>query len=141
MQAQILNLLKELQARLGLTYFFIAHDVSVVRHMCDRIGVMYLGRIVELLPDDDIEKSAGHPYTRSLISSVPRLDSENVTERLILGGDVPSPINLPEGCRFHVRCYKTMEQCRREDPGFYEIRAGHKVACLLHKPKQEPVRP
>jgi oligopeptide transport system ATP-binding protein len=135
MQAQILNLLKELQARLELTYFFIAHDIGVVRHMCDRIGVMYLGRVVELLPDDDIGQNAKHPYTQSLISSIPGLDDENATERFILGGDAPSPINLPSGCRFHERCFKTMAECRSVDPESYEVRDGHNVACLLYKPK------
>ena len=100
MQAQILNLLKELQARLGLTYFFIAHDVSVVRHMCDRIGVMYLGRIVELMSDDDIENNARHPYTQSLISSVPRLDSDKAGERFILGGGRAQPHQPSPGLPF-----------------------------------------
>lgn len=135
MQAQVLNLLKQLQSRLGLTYFFIAHDISVVRHMCDRIGVMYLGRIVELLPDDDIEQNAMHPYTQSLIKSIPKMDDENITERFILRGDVPSPINLPSGCRFRERCFKTMAQCHYVDPEFYKIRDGHNVSCLLYKPK------
>jgi len=131
MQAQILNLLKDLQGRLGLTYLFIAHDLSVVKHMSSRVAVMYLGRLVEVLRDEEIEERARHPYTVSLISSIPKLDEEEKGKKIILEGDIPSPINLPEGCRFQTRCYQATEQCRRIDPKLKDLGGGHQVACLL----------
>jgi oligopeptide/dipeptide ABC transporter ATP-binding protein len=131
MQAKILNLLKDLQERLGLTYLFIAHDLSVVKHMSSRIAVMYLGRVVEVLRDEEIEQRAMHPYTLSLISSIPKLDEEEKEEKIILEGDIPSPIHLPEGCRFQTRCYRVTEQCRRIDPELKDLGEGHQVACLL----------
>ena len=131
MQAQILNLLKDLQGRLGLTYLFIAHDLSVVKHMSSRVAVMNLGRLVEVLRDEEIEERARHPYTVSLISSIPKLDEEEKGKKIILEGDIPSPINLPEGCRFQTRCYQATEQCRRIDPELKDLGEDHQVACLL----------
>jgi oligopeptide/dipeptide ABC transporter ATP-binding protein len=131
MQAQILNLLKDLQARLCLTYLFIAHDLSVVKHMSSRVAVMYLGRVVEVLRDEEIEQRARHPYTVSLISSIPKLDEEETGEKIILEGDIPSPVNLPEGCRFQTRCYRVTEQCRSVDPEIKDLGEDHQVACLL----------
>ncbi len=131
MQAQILNLLKDLQGRLGLTYLFIAHDLSVVKHMSSRVAVMYLGRVVEVLRDEEIEVRARHPYTVSLISSIPKLDEEEKEKKIILEGDIPSPVNLPEGCRFQTRCYRVTEQCRRIDPELKDLGRDHQVACLL----------
>ncbi len=132
MQAQILNLLKDLQGRLGLTYLFIAHELSVVKHMSSRVAVMYLGRVVEVLRDEEIEERARHPYTVSLISSIPKLDEEEKEKKIILEGDIPSPVNLPEGCRFQTRCYRVTEQCRRIDPELKDLGGDHQVACLLY---------
>ncbi len=131
MQAQILNLLKEIQSRLGLTYLFIAHDLSVVKHMSSRVAVMYLGRVVEILKDEEIENRAKHPYTVSLISSIPKLDEEEKGKKVILEGDIPSPIHLPEGCRFQTRCYRVSDQCRKTEPELKDLGDGHQVACLL----------
>ena len=130
MQAQILNLLKELQSRLGLTYLFIAHDLSIVKHMSNRVAVMYLGRVVEVLRDEEVDRNPLHPYTLSLLSSIPKLDDEEKAERLILQGDVPSPIHLPVGCRFRPRCYRAMEECSRTEPELVDLGGGHQVACL-----------
>jgi oligopeptide transport system ATP-binding protein len=130
MQAQILNLLKELQSRLGLTYLFIAHDLSIVKHMSNRVAVMYLGRVVEILRDEDVDRNPLHPYTLSLLSSIPKLDDEEKAERLILQGDVPSPIHLPAGCRFRSRCYRAMEECSRTEPELVDLGGDHRVACL-----------
>jgi oligopeptide transport system ATP-binding protein len=131
MQAQILNLLKELQAKLNLTYLFIAHDVSVVKHMSSRLAVMYLGRIVELMKDESIDRDAGHPYTTSLVSSIPTIDEKENCKRKILEGDIPSPINLPSGCRFRTRCEEAGEECERSDPELVRVdEEHHYVACL-----------
>jgi oligopeptide transport system ATP-binding protein len=130
MQAQILNLLKDLQSRLGLTYLFIAHDLSIVKHMSNRVAVMYLGRVVEVLRDEDVDRNPLHPYTLSLLSSIPKLDDEEKAERIILQGDVPSPIHLPAGCRFRARCYRAMEECSRTEPELVDLGGGHRVACL-----------
>jgi len=117
-QAQIINLLADLQDLLQLTYIFIAHDLSVVRHVSDRVGVMYLGRIVELAPVEELYRSARHPYATALLSAVPLPDPDTVgkRERIVLTGDVPSPILVPRGCRFHPRCPKARDQCVLEDP-------------------------
>jgi oligopeptide/dipeptide ABC transporter ATP-binding protein len=117
-QAQIINLLADLQDLLQLTYIFIAHDLSVVRHVSDRVGVMYLGRIVELAPVEELYRSARHPYATALLSAVPLPDPDSVgkRERIVLAGDVPSPILVPRGCRFHPRCPKARDQCVLEDP-------------------------
>ncbi len=135
-QAQVLNLLTDLRDRLGLTYLFIAHDLSVVKHISDRVAVMYLGKIVEIGPPDTIYAGPGHPYTRALLSAVPVPDpaSERRRRRVILTGDVPSPVNPPSGCRFHTRCwlYERLgkpENCRTVDPPLREIGVDQKAAC------------
>jgi oligopeptide/dipeptide ABC transporter ATP-binding protein len=133
MQAQILNLLKELQSQSHLTYLFIAHDLSVVKHMSNRIAVMYLGRIVEIMKDEDIDHHSMHPYTISLLSSIPKLEDDEKSEKIILQGDIPSPIHLPRGCRFRTRCYRATEDCSKTDPELYDLGNGHKVACLIYK--------
>ena len=133
-QAQVVNLLEELQDEFGLTYMFISHDLSMVRHIADRVAVMYLGKIIELAPRDALYEAPLHPYTEALLSAVPDPDPsiEARTERIILRGDVPSPSNPPKGCNFCTRCPKVMEICREIDPEFRELRPGHFVACHLH---------
>ncbi len=131
MQAQILNLLKELQLKLGLTYLFIAHDVSVVKHMSTRLAVMYLGRIVEVMKDESIDRNARHPYTLSLVSSIPTIDETEGHVRKILKGDIPSPIDLPSGCRFRTRCGEVRKDCACVDPQLLPVDDGHQVACLI----------
>jgi len=130
-QAQIVNLFADLQERLGLTYVFIAHDLSVVRQVSTRTAVMYLGSIVESGPTEEIFRSPRHPYSEALISAVPSadLDRTNRRERIVLQGDVPSPINPPSGCRFHPRCRYATERCRMERPKLAEIEPGRLVAC------------
>lgn len=130
-QAQILNLLQDLQKELGLTYLFISHDLSVVRHICDRICVMYLGKIVEFGDRDQIFHSPSHPYTQALLSAVPVPEPWNIVERkeFILEGDIPSPANPPSGCRFRTRCWKAQEICKLEDPPLNEQEEGHASAC------------
>ncbi|NHN59723.1 ABC transporter ATP-binding protein [Halorussus rarus] len=132
-QAQILNLLEDLQEEFGLTYLFIAHDLSVVRHISDRVAVMYLGEIVEVGPVDEIFESPGHPYTEALLESVPRADTgEQGREVETLSGDVPSPRDPPSGCRFHTRCPHAREVCAEADPEDYEVDADadHRAACF-----------
>jgi oligopeptide transport system ATP-binding protein len=135
-QAQVLNLLVELRERFQLTYLFIAHDLSVVRHISDRVGVMYLGKIVEVGPPDLLYAGPGHPYTRALLSAVPIPDpkTERRRKRVILTGDVPSPVNPPPGCRFHTRCwlYERLgrpEVCRTEEPPLRDVQPAHQAAC------------
>ncbi len=129
-QAQVLNLLREMQRRLGLTLVFIAHDLSVVRHMCDRVAVMYLGKIVELAESDDLYATPRHPYTGALLSAVPVPEPpETKRKRLLLSGDVPSPANPPAACRFHTRCPKAQEICSREEPPFTSKGATTMAAC------------
>jgi peptide/nickel transport system ATP-binding protein len=130
-QAQIVNLFADLQERLGLTYIFIAHDLSVVRQVSTRTAVMYLGSIVESGPTEELFKSPRHPYSEALISAVPSadLDRTNRRERIVLQGDVPSPINPPSGCRFHPRCRYATERCKVERPKLAEIEPGRLVAC------------
>jgi oligopeptide/dipeptide ABC transporter ATP-binding protein len=132
-QAQIINLLEELQQRLGLTYLFIAHDLSVVRHISDRVAVMYLGKIVELADRKAIYDEPLHPYTRALLSAVPIPDPkiEAKRERTVLRGEVPSPLNPPSGCVFHPRCPIAIDRCSAEIPPLREIRPGHWAACHL----------
>ena len=130
-QAQVVNLLEELQDKFGLTYLFIAHDLSMVRHICDRVAVMYLGVIVELGERNEVYENPMHPYTKALLSAVPIPDPKKDRERrrIILSGDVPSPINPPSGCRFHPRCPVGKEQCNQQQPEWLEMTPGHWVAC------------
>jgi oligopeptide transport system ATP-binding protein len=130
-QAQIINLLEELQGELGLTYLFIAHDLSVVRHISDRIAVMYVGKMVELADRNALYQRPLHPYTKALMSAVPVPDPEveGRRQRIILTGDVPSPVNPPMGCRFHPRCRYTREECSQREPEFREVETDHWVAC------------
>lgn len=131
-QSQIINLLQELQAEFGLTYLFIAHDISVVRHISDRIGVMYLGQMVEQAPTDSLFASPLHPYTQALLSAVPIPDPGKKRERIILRGEIPSPINPPPGCIFHTRCPHAMAVCREQAPAKLEAAPQHTVACHLY---------
>jgi peptide/nickel transport system ATP-binding protein len=130
-QAQIINLLLDLQEKYGLTYLFIAHDLAVVRHISDRVGVMYLGRLAELGSRDQVFSNPLHPYTKALLSAVPEADpvAERNRQRQVLQGDVPSPIDPPAGCRFHTRCPIAMEKCRSVVPEWRDTGAGHFVAC------------
>jgi oligopeptide transport system ATP-binding protein len=128
-QAQIINLLRDLQKRMSLTYLFIAHDLSVVQHISNRVAVMYLGRIVELADRLDLYRNPRHPYTVSLLSAIPQPDPTSRHQRIVLKGDVPNPANPPSGCRFHPRCFMAREICSREDPPMREITAGHFSAC------------
>jgi oligopeptide transport system ATP-binding protein len=134
-QAQIINLLEDLQDELNLTYLFIAHDLSVVRHISDRIAVMYLGKIAELATRDELYANPMHPYTQALLSAVPIPDPEIETHRrrIILEGDVPSPANPPKGCNFSTRCPRVMEVCRQQEPPFKDYGNGHYVACFLYE--------
>jgi len=134
-QAQIINLLEDLQDELGLTYLFIAHDLSVVRHISDRIAVMYLGKIVELSDRDELYENPMHPYTQALLSAVPIPDPKIETQRkrIILEGDVPSPANPPKGCNFSTRCPRVMDICRQQDPPFKEYKPAHYAACFLYE--------
>jgi oligopeptide transport system ATP-binding protein len=129
-QAQILNLLRELQQRFNLTYLFIAHDLAVVKHISDRIAVMYLGEIVEEADTEEIFANPLHPYTQALLSSIPVPTPREKRQRVRLEGDVPTPINPPEGCRFHTRCPIAIDQCRLGKPPLLEISPGHAVACI-----------
>ncbi|MFJ3419403.1 dipeptide ABC transporter ATP-binding protein [Streptomyces sp. NPDC086082] len=135
-QAQVVNLMDDLQSELGLTYVIIAHDLSVVRHVSDRIAVMYLGKIVELADRTSLYEAPMHPYTKALMSAVPVPDPKRrgaKSERILLKGDVPSPISPPSGCRFHTRCWKATEICRTKEPQLVELRPGQQVAC--HHPE------
>lgn len=132
-QSQVLNLLNELQEEFGLTFLFIAHDLSVVKHMSDRIGVMYLGGIVEIADKDSMYAEPLHPYTQALISAIPEPDPRLKKERIVLQGDVPSPANPPTGCPFHPRCPMAMDECSKAKPQLKEVKPGHKVACHLYK--------
>lgn len=131
-QSQVLNLMQDLQEEYGLTYLFISHDLSVVEHISDRIGVMYLGALVETAAKDDLYDHPLHPYTQALLSSVPVPDPKLKKERIILKGDLPSPVNPPSGCRFHTRCSACMEICKQAVPEFKEVKPGHQVACHLY---------
>ncbi|MFE7125505.1 ABC transporter ATP-binding protein [Streptomyces sp. NPDC057617] len=138
-QAQVVNLLDDLQKELGLTYVIIAHDLSVIRHVSDRIAVMYLGKIVELADRASLYESPKHPYTKALLSAVPVPDPSRrggKSDRILLKGDVPSPINPPSGCRFHTRCWKATEVCRTTEPPLIQLATGHQAAC--HHPENAP---
>ena len=132
-RAQVLNLLQRLQHQFNLTYLFVSHDLSVVRHVADRIAVMYLGRIVELADRDELYVAPKHPYTKALLSAVPIPDPqiERKRKRIILSGDLPSPINIPSGCRFHTRCPMAQAICREVDPAF-EAKEGHEHYAACH---------
>ncbi|MFY9944313.1 MAG: dipeptide ABC transporter ATP-binding protein [Desulfobacterales bacterium] len=130
-QAQVINLLEDLQERFGLTYLFISHDLGVVEHVSDRVAVMYLGQIVELAGSETLYRQPLHPYTQALLSAVPMPDPTLKGERIILRGDVPSPIDPPPGCRFHTRCLFAKEVCRKRVPSFREVADGHRVACFF----------
>ncbi|MEM9795448.1 MAG: oligopeptide/dipeptide ABC transporter ATP-binding protein [Pseudomonadota bacterium] len=143
-QAQVVNLLEELQDELGLTYLFISHDLSMVRHIADRVAVMYLGKVVELAPRDALYDAPLHPYTQALLSAVPEPDPAQAGSkkgRIVLQGDVPSPANPPEGCNFCTRCPQVMDICRRVDPTFREVAPGHFAACHLHGDQDGAVAP
>ena len=131
-QSQIINLLVDLQNKLGLTYIFISHDLSVVKYISDEILVMYLGTVVEHGTTDQIFNNTMHPYTKALLSAVPIPDPDAKKQRIILSGDIPSPANPPKGCKFHTRCSQCMEICKTVDPVLKEYEKGHKVACHLY---------
>ncbi|MEM7799945.1 MAG: ABC transporter ATP-binding protein, partial [Chloroflexota bacterium] len=130
-QAQILNLLYDLQKQFNLTFLFIAHDLSVVQHISDRVGVMYVGKIVEMAETDDLFINPKHPYTEALLSAVPKTDPEVKMDRIILKGEIPNPADPPSGCHFHPRCRYAKEICRQKVPAWQEVTPGHFAACHL----------
>lgn len=132
-QSQVLNLLKELQQKLGLTYIFISHDLSVVKYVSNRIAIMYLGRIVEMGDSKDIYLNPMHPYTKALFSAIPPESPMEEKKSILLKGEIPSPLNLPPGCAFSSRCPECMERCMKEVPKLVEIKNGYKVACWLYE--------
>lgn len=131
-QAQVLNLLDDLKDQFGLTYLFIAHGLNVVKHISDRVGVMYLGRMMEIAPKKELYSNAMHPYTQALLSAIPVIDPNRKKERIILQGEVPSPINPPDGCRFCTRCNRVMDKCGSVSPELREVSPEHWVACHLY---------
>ncbi|WP_426957444.1 ABC transporter ATP-binding protein [Muricoccus radiodurans] len=140
-KAQIVNLLQDLQSQLGLALLFISHDLAIVEHMTHRVAVMYLGKIVEVAPRRSLFAAPKHPYTQALLSAVPVPQPGAARDRIILKGDVPSPINPPSGCRFHTRCPYVFDRCRVDEPKLQETEAGHTAACHLHDlpPEQNPL--
>ena len=139
-QAQVINLLEDLQEEYHLTYLFIAHDLSVVEHISDRVAVMYLGQIVELAESEVLHSKAQHPYTRALVSACPIPDPHLSRERIILQGDVPSPVDPPLGCYFRSRCSEAMDLCSRKKPALVETEPGHSVRCFLAHPYERTQR-
>jgi peptide/nickel transport system ATP-binding protein len=139
-QAQIINLLKKIQKERGLTYLFISHDLSVVKYISDKIGVMYLGSMVEFGGKDSIFANPLHPYTIALFSAVPNPNPDEHSERILLKGDIPSPANPPKGCKFHTRCEKCMEICSKCAPVYKEIEDGHFCACHLYNTEEETAK-
>ncbi|MDD5865998.1 MAG: ABC transporter ATP-binding protein, partial [bacterium] len=137
-QSQIINLLQDLKEQEKLTYLFISHNLSVVRYVSDRIGVMYLGNMVEVAPTDDIFSDPRHPYTIALLSSIPTTDPDSLSkERILLEGNIPSPIKPPSGCKFHTRCYMACDKCKRVPPPLTEVAPGHYVACHFTERKMD----
>ncbi len=132
-RSQVINLMKDLQKEHKLTYLFISHDLSVIKYVSDRVIVMYLGKIVESAPKKNLFDEPLHPYTRALMSAIPIPNPNIKKERIILKGDVPSPINPPSGCRFHTRCYMAVEECSKIEPQLREVKPDHYVACHLVK--------
>ena len=132
-QAQVLNLLQELKEKLGLTYLFISHNLNVVYQVSDRVGVMYLGKMVEIANYDQLYEKRYHPYTEALLSAIPQVDQEEQKERIHLEGEVPSPYDPPSGCHFHTRCPKACDKCRQTAPELKEVAPGHYVACHLYE--------
>ncbi len=132
-QAQVLNLLDDLKEEFGLTYLFIAHGLNVVKHISDRVGVMYLGKLVEIAPKKELFSNPLHPYTQALLSAIPSVDPTKRKQRIILSGDVPSPINLPDGCRFCSRCLNKIDGCESTEPVLREVSPDHFVSCHLYK--------
>ena len=137
-RAQILNLLQELQQKLGITYLYISHDLSTVRHICHRVAVMYLGKIVEIAETDELFENPLHPYTVALLSAIPVPDPKKKTHRIILPGEVPSPVNPPPACRFHPRCPRRIDICSKVEPPLLEVRPGHWLACHNPWPSKSP---
>jgi oligopeptide/dipeptide ABC transporter ATP-binding protein len=140
-QSQVLNLLKDLQKTLNLTLLFIAHDMSVVEHLCDRVAVMYLGKIAEVASREELFSNPQHPYTRALMSAIPIADPKVKRTRLILQGDPPSPLNPPSGCRFHTRCPEVVEICSKEIPPLIDLGRNHLCACHLRQPEPAAITP
>ncbi|SEN56969.1 ABC transporter ATP-binding protein [Lihuaxuella thermophila] len=136
-QSQVVNLMEDLQEQFGLTYIFIAHDLSVVKHISDRVGVMYLGRMVEVGPKQKLYEQPAHPYTEALLSAVPIPNPKARRERIVLKGDVPSPANPPQGCAFHPRCPKAFDRCKAERPELIHLGGEHYVACHLYDEQEK----
>ena len=134
-QSQVLNLLRQLQREFNLTYLFIAHNMSVVEHISDRVAVMYLGKVVEVAERIELYRSPQHPYTHALMSAIPVPNPDLKRERIILKGDVPSPLNPPSGCRFHPRCPVAIEVCSQIEPPLIDLAGGHMAACHLRSPQ------